>query len=136
MANKNVIKIDIKKTTQDFEIGSKTYTMGFSDEEIKRYGEYINNITAAIDDAKEGEENNLDDIEGKFKKVEDEMRGFIDIAFGKHAYDEMYKEVNGSSIVLSDVVVQVIEQAQEQMDMFRESNRQQKKAEYYKKKNK
>lgn len=128
------IKIAIKKTVQDFEIGSKTYEMDFSDEKIKEYIAHINKVTAAIDETKE-----LDPLEKPdeaFAKLEKELRGFTDIAFGTHAYDEIFQEVNRSSAALADVIVQVMEAAESEMEIFQEVSRQEKKADYYKKKNK
>lgn len=128
------IKIAIKKTVQDFEIGNKTYEMDFRDEKIKEYIAHINKVTAAIDETKHLDP--MKDSEESFKKLEEELRGFTDIAFGPHAYDEIYETVNRSSAALSDVIAQVMDEAQNQMDIFQEVHRQEKKADYYKKKNK
>lgn len=128
MANKT-IKIDVKKTTQDFEIGSKTYTMDFSDEKLKQYGEYINSITTAIDETED--EDPLADLNGKFEKVNTELKKFTDIAFGEDAYDSLYEEVGRSTVNLSSVIVQVIEVAQEEMDLFKEARQREEKTAYY-----
>lgn len=128
------IKIDIQKTSEEFTIGSQNYTVDFSDEKINEYNALINVMAKKIESTKNVVA--TDSGDKIFDATKNEMKEFSEALFGKGSFDEIYKECGKSSLVMANVMANVIDEAQKQMDIFKERNRLQKKNEYYKKKNK
>lgn len=127
------IKIEIQKTTEEFEIGSLVYVVDFSDEKIKNYNAYINKVVAKID--KTDGVTASSDAGKLFEETQAELRGFSDIFFGENSFDDIHKECGGSSVAMGLVMAQVIQEAQEQMAIFKEKDRVKKKNDHYLKKN-
>lgn len=127
------IKIDIKKSIETFEIGSKTYELEIADEKLKAYNKHINDVAQTIDDAKNTDTEK--DMEKQLENVKAESRRMLDFFFGDGSYDSIFEETGKSTIVMTEVISDIAEEVLNVIKNRQEKTRQEKKANYYKKKN-
>lgn len=103
----SVIKIELEKPVQEFEIGGKVYEVFYDDESLKKYEKQ-----AKVFYDKTRKEINLDEAdESEVEAFENEMRELLkdtlECFFGGGSYQSIY-EASGKSLINLAKVVQVL----------------------------
>lgn len=103
----SVIKIQLDKPIQEFEIGGKVYEVNYDDESLKKY-----EGQAKVFYDKTRKEINLDkaeesEVEAFEKEMRDLLKDTLECFFGEGSYQSIY-EASGKSLINLAKVVQVL----------------------------
>jgi hypothetical protein len=126
-----VRKIEIKKSYEEVEIGNKVYRVDLGDDKVKEYQDFFN------DYQKEAEKLEKTDVTKLSPSEQDEYREqskeltkrTFDVILGPGAFEEIYELTGRSSIVMFDIISQVMDIINERSNEFKEKAK-----EYYTKK--
>lgn len=126
-----VRKIEIKKSYEEVEIGNKVYRVDLGDDKVKEYQDFFN------DYQKEAEKLEKTDVTKLSPSEQDEYRErsreltkrTFDVILGQGAFEEIYELTGRSSIVMFDIISQVMDIINERSNEFKEKAK-----EYYTKK--
>lgn len=99
-----MIKIDIKRNIKEFDIAGEVFTINLSDENIFKIEDYFKNFKAS---------------EEPKQMIKDSVKA-IDVLFEeKNAGEKIYELVGKSSMVLTDVILQVVTHLRKHTDEMR-----------------
>lgn len=107
----SVIKIDIEKASQEFEITGKTYTMYWNDDAIYEYLDFAKEHEAM---AEKIDKTNVMELDKRSRDVLrgeqlDLMEGFIDKMFGTGSFDSIYEDTGRSMMNLNKIIEAIID---------------------------
>lgn len=99
-----VIKVDIEKPYDEFDIGGKVYNVYFDDESLRKYEKTLKEFrkeTQTDKDPLKMSEKQRSETEKKHRKA---IKKAIDCFFGEGSYEEIYALTGKSMIMLARVV--------------------------------
>ena len=105
----SVIKINLDKPTQEFEIGGKTYTLYYDDESMQNQ---LTQMRKFYEYAKKSDDIDLENAtDEEQKKIQDESiqltKETIDTFFDEGAFEEIYEAAGKSMLILFTVVEKI-----------------------------
>lgn len=103
------IKIDIKKSYEEVEIGGEVYRIELNDDLKKKYLKADREFTAEMAVLQEADEEKMSDDEKlEFDdKARQSLKKMVDFLLGDGAYEKIYKASGRSTWVVVDIVYQV-----------------------------
>lgn len=129
-----VIKIDLEKPIQEFEIGGKVYQVPYDDESLRKYQATLQRFQKDVNEAARINFDNLPAEEQKQKEEEylNVAKKLIECFFGEGSYDSIYEAAGKSVFLMTKVLEQLLEWFEKKFD----TSRAQKRAYYTKNKGK
>lgn len=122
----SVIKIDIEKPSQEFEIAGKVYTAKWDDEALDAYRHLMNKYQDILLKAQEIDVTKLTPEEQETTKQEQlvAMESIIDTVFGAGKYAVLYEDVHKSMANIGEVLRVVFEFLRDKLQEQKQTNRQ------------
>ncbi|MEM5012064.1 hypothetical protein WKH57_15190 [Niallia taxi] len=119
------IKIQVEKVTQDVEIGSLTYTLDLSDENIEVQLAFYDKFKDKTDKY-EGVDLATVDSATRKEILEDRkqtVKEMLEVLLGEGSFDQVYSEVGRSIVVTSNVIVQLTDVMKERITQINENSK-------------
>ncbi|MGG4042125.1 hypothetical protein [Bacillus smithii] len=126
-----VRKIEIKKAYEEVEIGNKIYRVDLGDDKVKEYQDFFNEYQKEAEKLEKTDVTKLSPLEqDEYRKRSKELtKHTFDVILGEGAFEEIYELTGRSSIVMFDIISQVMDIINERSNEFKEKAK-----EYYTKK--
>ncbi|MGM0816050.1 MAG: hypothetical protein ACQEUO_11030 [Bacillota bacterium] len=105
----SVIKINLDKPTQEFEIGGKTYTLFYDDESMRNQ---VTQMKKFYEYAKKSDDIDFENATDEEQKVLQEesfqiVKETIDAFFNEGAFEEIYEAAGKSMLILFTVIEKI-----------------------------
>lgn len=122
----SVIKIEIEKPSQEFDIAGKVYTAKWDDDALDAYRHLVNKYQDLIQKAQEMDITQLSPEEQEKAKQEQlaAMESIIDTVFGAGSYAVLYEDVHRSMANIGEVFHQVFAFLGEKLHEQKQTTRQ------------
>jgi hypothetical protein len=126
-----VRKIEIKKAYEEVEIGNKIYRVDLGDDKVKEYQDFFNEYQKEAEKLEKTDVTKLSPLEQEeYRNRSKELtKRTFDVILGEGAFEEIYELTGRSSIVMFDIISQVMDIINERSNEFKEKAK-----EYYTKK--
>lgn len=119
------IKIQVEKVTEDVEIGSLTYTLDLSDENIEVQLDFYDKFKDKTDKY-EGVDLATVDSATRKEILEDRkqtVKEMLEVLLGEGSFDQVYSEVGRSVVVTSNVIVQLTDVMKNRITQINENSK-------------
>lgn len=100
-----MIKIHINKAIEEFDILGQVYQMDMSDEAINRYRKAWKEFDEKTTELQLREQKG-EDVEEEYKQL---FVGLYNLFLGLAAYQKIYNDVGRSTIIMADILKQIID---------------------------
>ncbi len=115
-------KIEIKKAYEEVEIGTKTYRIDLSDDKVNEYQEFFVKYEKEANELENTDVTELSiEEQNTFReKTKNLTKAMINVILGEDAFEDVYEATGRSSIVMFDVISQLMDIIEERSTDFKE----------------
>lgn len=115
-------KIEIKKAYEEVEIGTKTYRIDLSDDKVHEYQEFFVKYEKEANELENTDvtELSIEEQNAFREKTKNLTKAMINVILGEDAFEDVYEATGRSSIVMFDVISQLMDIIEERSTDFKE----------------